>query len=257
MPLVSASPLKHLHLATSGGGFSFVGSLRTEPDRANLVVVCGAFTPPGYMHDLVADIPDRTVQIVLQPGWAAPWIRDLTPADMGRGFREALLRLYDDRPVVLAALSAGNLVTLDVDLPNIRRRVVVEPFFRTEPLWPFIEWSRDYLKATPDAWAARDYLWNVFGVTEDRLEDRDYRRLVDNIRVPTDVLVSPEPLSPRRPTPPWPSLTSAEDRALLAANPHVTLHDGPPGSGHDITDAGYRQLVNLCKDALAAADGAA
>jgi hypothetical protein len=64
------------------------------------------------------------------------------------------------------------------------------------------------------------------------VENRDYRHLLDEITVPTDVIVGQLPLLPRRSTEIWPSFTSADDRAALAANPLVTLHEGPAGTGH-------------------------
>jgi hypothetical protein len=76
------------------------------------------------------------------------------------------------------------------------------------------------------------YLWEFFGIGADRFENRDYRRLLGNITVPTDVMVAQLPLLPPRKLDRWPSFTSAEDRAKLAANPLVTFHEGAEGTGH-------------------------
>jgi hypothetical protein len=76
------------------------------------------------------------------------------------------------------------------------------------------------------------------------VENRDYRRLVDAIDVPTDVVVGGMPLQPVRSLPEFPSLTSMEDRALLGAHPLVTMHEGPATAGHDLwTDPASSRMI--------------
>jgi hypothetical protein len=59
-------------------------------------------------------------------------------------------------------------------------------------------------------------------------------------------------LLPRRPLETWPSFTSAEDRSRLAANPLVTLHEGPADVGHlyGSEPASYDLLKRLLHAAL-------
>jgi hypothetical protein len=88
-----------------------------------------------------------------------------------------------------------------------------------------------------------------------RVEERDYGGLLSGLAAPADVILGAEPLEPERATQAWPSFTSARDRARLAAHPMVTLHAGPPGSGHNLEGApGGAELVRrLLVQALRAA----
>jgi hypothetical protein len=95
-------------------------------------------------------------------------------------------------------------------------------------------------------------MWNFMGYAADRVKNRDYSHLPPEISVPTDVLVGELPLEPVRDLPTWPSLTSKDDRAALEANPNVTLHVGPQGSGHGLAHwpEATKMLDKLCHAAL-------
>ena len=138
--------------------------------------------------------------------------------------------------------STSNLVTLGLRLPNICRRVALEPFFQTANLWPFIAFARNRMAQYPENHALARFLWEAFGIGADRLENRDYRSLLANITVPTDVVRGATALMPPRELEIWPSFTSADDRAALAANPLVTMHEGPPDSGHGFGSSGAGDL---------------
>jgi pimeloyl-ACP methyl ester carboxylesterase len=112
--------------------------------------------------------------------------------------------------------------------------VAVEPFLQTKDLWPFIANCRQRLASNPGDGALAHYLDGVFGIGATQMENRDYRHLLEAITVPTTVIVGQIPLLPERPVEVWPSFTSAEDRALLTANPLVTLHEGRAGTGHSV-----------------------
>jgi pimeloyl-ACP methyl ester carboxylesterase len=213
-------------------GLSFVGRLHTDRARPSLLAVGGAFPTATALHDLVTTFPGANVLVVNLPGMAgAPWSNP-TVAEAVDGLQRAVELLLPHQPIVALGVSTGNLLTLGIDLPNIRRRVAVEPFFQTKDLWPFIANSRERLSLNHGNAFMTRFFWEMFGIAQDRLENRDYRHLLGNLTVPTDVIFGALPLLPEREVETWPSFTTAEDRAALAANPLVTLTEGPPGSGH-------------------------
>jgi pimeloyl-ACP methyl ester carboxylesterase len=223
-----------LTIQTTAGPLGFVGRLHAGQRRPSLVAVSGSFPPKGYLHDLIDQYRGANVLIVNLPGMdGVPWA-PATPAQLSRGLAEAVQLLLGDSPIVAFGSSTGNLLSLGLRLPNIFHRVLVEPFFQTKDLWPFIANSRQRMERNPADAAMARYFWDVFGIGPTAFENRDYRHLLDAITVPSDVVVGQLPLLPARSVEIWPSFTSEEDRAALTANPLVTLHVGPTGTGHNI-----------------------
>ena len=133
------------------------------------------------------------------------------------------------------------------------RQVALEPFFRTAPLWPFHVTAREFLASEPTNRGARVAADQIFGIPEaGAVVDRDYRALLQRLRTPLDVILGDLPLEPVRSLEDLPSLCSREDRAALAAHPRVTVHPGPPGSGHDlgITPDGAQLVRAVLRQAL-------
>jgi len=217
---------------TGFGGFGLAGHIHTDLDRPALVAVSGSFAPPGHLHALIDDLNGVSALVVTLPGMGQASWTDQPMSELAKGFERVLDMLLPGRPIVLFGVSTGNLLTLGVTLPNIFHRVALEPFFRTETLWPFIKDARRRLATYPESLALREYLRVHFGITETDVENRDYSPLLRNITQPTDVLVGELPLLPERPLPRWPSFLEPDHRAVLAANPLVRIHQGPPGSGH-------------------------
>jgi pimeloyl-ACP methyl ester carboxylesterase len=230
-------------LQTPAGAFGVVGRLHAGPARPALLAVNGAFPRKHQRHDLVDHFPGVSVLVVELPGmsgvaWANPTIPELTQA-----LENAVRRLVGDVPIVAFGSSASGLVTLGLQLPNICRHLVQEPFFETGNLWPFVDNARARMARNPDNAAMTRFFWEVFGIGPDRLENRDYRRLLANITKPTDVIVGGAPLEPKREMDFWPSFTSARDRAALRANPLVSLFEGPPDTGHSFGVEGEGDLL--------------
>jgi hypothetical protein len=221
-----------LTLQTSAGPLGFVGRIHTDRARPSLLVVNGSFPTKTHRHDLVERFPGANVLIANLPGMAGvPW-GTASVAELTQGLSEAVTLLLRDLPVVAFGASTGNILTLGLRLPNIRRRVALEPFLQTRDLWPFIQNSRERMQQRPENAALAHYFWEFFGIAPDRAENRDYRRLLENITAPMDVMVGGAPLLPKRELDYWPSFTSDEDRAALVANPFVKMHLGPPDTGH-------------------------
>jgi hypothetical protein len=220
--------VEHLLIQSDGGPLGLVGRLHVDRPRPTLLVINGSWPPRGFLHDLVSHFRGASVLIANLPGMSGVfWSNQPNLADLTQGLEHAVRLLAPEAPIVAFGISTGNLLSLGLRAPNIRRRVAVEPFFQTKDLWPFIANSRERMLLNPSSEGMARFLWEYFGISADQAENRDYRHLLDNIDVPTDVMVGRLPLLPQREVEVWPSFTTEEDRANLAANPLVTLHVGP------------------------------
>ena len=224
--------MKYLTLQTTHGPIHFVGRIWAEDARPALVAMSGAFPPEAFLHELVDWFRGINVLVAPIPGMSGTATRDYDLGRVSAALDEAIQRLLPGSPIVAFGVSAGSLVTLNLRAPGIVRHVVVEPFFRTGPLWPLHATLRKGMADAPAAW--RLAALEIFGLSENGLEERDYRAVLERLAVPADVALADDPLEPEREVARSPSLTSAEDRALLEAHPLVTLHKGPAGSGHDL-----------------------
>jgi len=214
--------MKHLSLPTSHGPIHVVGRLMARADNPAVVAVSGAFPPPDFLHDVVDWFSKLSIVVAPIPGMHGTRTLDFDLARVSRALDEAIQTLLPNRRIVTLGVSAGALVTLGLRHPAIVHQVVVEPFFRTAPLWPV---RQDFGAALADAEAGwKQAADEIFGVTAEGLRDRDYRPLLDGLTVPVDAVLGGVPLEPERRLPHWPSLTSVEDRAALAAHPRVSVH---------------------------------
>ena len=225
--------MNHLLVQSDAGPIDFAGRIHTDRARPGLLVVTGSFPPIDHMHDLISAFAGANVLIATLPGMGGVfWSNSPSVEGLTRGLERSVRLLLGDAPMVTFGLSTGNLLSLGMRLPNLCRQVALEPFFQTEHLWPFIADSRERLRLNPGHREMERYFWEFFGIGATTLENRDYRHLLADVTVQTDVLMGQSPLLPERELKLWPSFTSDEDRAALAANPLVTMHEGPAGSGH-------------------------
>lgn len=224
--------MDRLIVHTSCGPIYLAGRLHMDPATPALVAMGSIWTPNDFMHELAAAFPDVSMIIAPLPGMGGSTTRTFEIATITRALDEAIAKLFPETPVVAYGVSTGSLVTLGLKAPAIRRQVALEPFFRTAPLWAFHKTARAFLANEPDRRGAEMAMEQIFGLTDGGVVDRDYRHLLQGLKAPLDVILADEPLEPERPFEVLPSLTSCEDRAALAAHPGVTLHPGPPGSGH-------------------------
>jgi len=206
-----------------------------DTGRPLVVVATGAFAESWVYDRLQLALPEVDVARFHLPSNHSP---PLTPNNLGtisRGLTLALETLYPGRPTVIFGLSTGALVALAVTARQVRRRVLVEPFLRTAHAWPLHDLPR---VAKDDA--QRDLLWNVLGVADGRVEERDYRHLLDRLSTPTVALVGRTPLGERRPITAMPSLVDDADRALLRAHPRVTVVEVE--GGHNVAAQGLEEM---------------
>jgi len=236
--------MNYLHVRTSGGIFGFVGAVHIDRPRPVLLAVNGSFPNDTYLRDLPARYPGANVLIVDLPAMGSPWMASDVPR-MTKGLGEAVTHLTRDLPLVVYGASTGNLLSLGLQMPTVFAKVAYEPFLSTDSLGPFFEFVRGYVARCPEETDVRQYMEAIFGVTieiddgmvVERHQRQDWGYLADGLTVPTDVVVGSIPSTTKLEVG-WPSLTSEEDRDRLRRNPLVTIHEGPPNTGHDVAVKG-------------------
>jgi hypothetical protein len=206
-----------------------------DTGRPLVIVATGAFAESWVFDRLQLTLPAVDVVRFHLPSNHCP---ALTPNNLGtisRGLTTALETLFPNRPTAIFGLSTGALVALAAKAPQVRRLVLAEPFLRTAHVWPLHD-----LPGIAKDDAQRDLLWNVLGVAEGRVEDRDYRHLLDRLSVPTVALVGRIPLGDRRAVTPMPSLVDEADRSLLRAHPMVRVFELE--GGHNLATESLGEL---------------
>lgn len=236
-----AGPMERRTFQTPLGEIWLWGSPDAFDGRKPVVlVICGAFqAADNAFLQLQPYHPDAAVLIGHLPGNHCPELSEAGIAALGLAYRVAARQAARGRPVVLCGVSTGSLVALAMDAPEVSAMVLIEPPLRTAKLWPLIAPLRARAKAEP--WAAR-FVEGVFGYYPGRVEDRDYRPLLSNLKCRAWVLLGDVPLMPERELSELPSLVDEPERALLRAHPHVRIV-ASPGVGHNIP-AHHAQLID-------------
>lgn len=218
-----------------------------------ILCVRGAWAPRTFMNELLTLYPGVDMVIGDLPGM---WATQPEPSDMAtfsRAYDEVIAHLLPGRRVVAFGISTGALVTLGLRRPEVRAQVAMEPFLATANLWPLILDMQQRLPAAPEQ--ARRYIFEMFGITETGCEDRDFSPILDGVCSPVHAVLGAMPLEPARLMETWPSLADERTRERLALHPSVTMHHGPPGSGHHVTGTpqGWATLTTALDHALAEA----
>lgn len=220
-----------------------------------LLCIRGIWAPRDQLNELMHVFPKLDVVIGDIPGM---WTRAPVPSTLAafsRAYDELVAQLLPNRPVVLLGVSTGAVVGLGMKSPQLRRMVVVEPFLSTGNVWPLIANMQERLitnRDAPQIEMSRRYIFDMFGYSEDSVEDRDFAPLLADLAIPTAAIVGAEPLGEPRPIANWPSFADARTRELLSAHPAVQLYEGPPGSGHNLLQSptGLALAAQLLRHAL-------
>ena len=113
--------------------------------------------------------------------------------------------------------------------------VAVDAPLSTARLWPILAPLRAEIAAGGNA-RLGEWAWEVLGVGADRVENRDYRPLLDDLAAPGVYVIAAEPLEPERPIRRPPGALTEADRARVMAAPGIA----PlviPNCGHDVLAA--------------------
>jgi pimeloyl-ACP methyl ester carboxylesterase len=207
----------------------------------------GAFNvaEPRWIDRLAPQLPDFAVLSSHVPGNHCPYLVSQSVGAYAAAFSEVLAAL--GRPAVFLGASIGGLVAFAIRSQNLKSIVALDPPLRTGKLWPLTPDFREKLRADPQDADLAAFLWNVFGVSADGLEDRDYSGLVQRVSVPTAVMFGDDPLLPERTIRSVPSLTDEVDRALFRANPniHTWLVEG---LGHNLLNGGWSYVIDRTRE---------
>jgi pimeloyl-ACP methyl ester carboxylesterase len=218
-----------------------------EGTRPLLVTIAGAFAiARGPLFNLAPHIGDCDVVSGHLPGNHCPTLISASVGVYASAYSHVIAHAFADRTVTGCGASIGGLVALGLRAPQVRNLLVIEPPLVMSKVWPLRPTLRSKL-ATGDA-ATREFIVNVFGVTETAVDERRYHGLLDALGKPTHVLVGDRPLFPERKFEKLPSLVDETERAQMAAHPMIRLSVAP--------DAGHNVLQESATAFLAAVRGA-
>jgi len=192
-----------------------------------LLVVTGAFAEFEVYDRLQLAAPQFDVLRTHLPGNHGPELSDGSIEGMAAAISQAMVARFAGRPFVILGLSTGALVAMAIAAPDLKALLLVEPFLRTLHVWPFRGMANHYREP-----AQQRFLWTVLGVRDGEAEERDYRRLARDLRVPGFVLLGGLPLQPPRQLPVLPSFVDEVDRATLRAQPLLTIAEAPEAGHH-------------------------
>jgi pimeloyl-ACP methyl ester carboxylesterase len=228
---------------TSFGPVPVRGDLaRFEASRPIVMVIRGAFPDPEAMTLLQGWFPDADVVIVDLPGMHSPFFEESSIAAFAAAFDEILAE-FDRRQAVAVGISTGALAAFA--MRRIARLIAIEPPLSTAAAWPLVPNFRE--RALESADLAR-WIEAVFGISPDRIENRDYTGLVDS-SAPGVVMVGETPLEPMRPFERMPSLVAAPDRAKILAQPHLSVMT-IPGAGHNVPGRAPTTILSVLRQIL-------
>ena len=176
-----------------------------------LLTLAGLFVSPNFGCGMQAHWPEFDVVIGRVPGDGVPALAHPSIGVFAAAYTEALATTFPSRPIFGYGISTGALIALGLR-GEIRGLLLIEPPLRTCGLWPLRDALRD---VGPEGWET--LAGPIFGITATRHDARDYRPILDALKVPTTALVGARPLMPRRPLPDQPSLVDDDSRAALRA----------------------------------------
>lgn len=220
-----------------------------DGDKPILLTILGAFNIETRWPDYMAPrVPEAAVLAGQLPGNHCPPPLTHSVGAYAAAYSHVLAGLQ--RPAVVLGCSVGALVAMAMRAPNLRGLVLLEPPLRTGKLWPLVEDFRIRIAQNPDDPAVVDFIFNVFGISAQGHEDRDYTGLLDRISIPTEVLFGEERLFPERPITRLPSLVDEPERTLFRRQARVKTWLAPE-VGHNLVDGCYLGVLKAVRQTLA------
>jgi pimeloyl-ACP methyl ester carboxylesterase len=222
-----------------------------EPDafsdeRPIVLVITGAFNAKrSQVFELQAQVPEAAVLIGHLPGNHCPALIDHSVGIYAAAYSQVLTALA--RPAISLGASIGGLVTMALQAPNLKGIIAIEPPLRTGKLWPLVAPFRQRMRDEPGNPDVKPFLWAVFGISEDALEDRSYEGMLAQLTTPTRVVLGDEPLYPQREIGTrLPSLVDERERQLFRDHPYVRT-TVVTGAGHNVPAQAFAPLVAITK----------
>jgi hypothetical protein len=220
-------------IETSQGSIHLSGDFnRFDADRPLVLVIRGLWAKREQYSGLALDIPEVDMAFAHLPGMHSPHLKDPSIHAFGRLFDEAARLAFGDRPFLKVGISLGGLVAMA--MREGVSTVALDTPISTSGLWPLHNVIRDQLRAETHE-DFRPFYWNILGLDEECVQQRDYRPLVLAAKRPLTFLVAGEALEPERALDHTPGLISADDRAWLKSLPDVR-RAWFEGAGHHLAD---------------------
>lgn len=220
-----------------------------DDDRPLVLVIKGAFAAEyGRYDDLHKVMPEAAVLVAQLPGNFCPPLVATSVGAFIAAFSEVVERAFGHRQVLIWGDSLGGLVALGI--PGNLARLVLDPPIRISKTWPVMSNFQDRYRANI---SEREFLYNVFGVSADGIEQRDYRAVLG---LPARVLIG-ELMEADADDPHFaPSVVGQADREILRRRSEIRL-SVVAGVGHLIAGRGPRAAAGLEHRARVADGGAA
>lgn len=220
-------------------------------ERPLLVTIAGAFAVArGPLFALAPHLPEVDIVSGHLPGNHCPPLISASVGVYASAYSHVISENFGRRQVTVCGASIGGLVALGLRAPAIRNLLVVEPPLVMSKLWPMWPTLRHKLVENPNDKPLRDFIVNVFGVTETAISERLYTPLLDQLRKPTHVLVGDRPLFPEHAIEKLPSLVDTPERERLAAHPLIRV-SVCPGAGHNVLQEAPDAFVQALRAAVA------
>lgn len=226
-------------------------------DRPLVVAIAGAFAiARGPLFHLAPHLPNAEVVTGHLPGNHCPPLVATSVGVFAAAYSHVVATAFANRPVIACGASIGGLVAMGLKAPQIRAGLLMEPPLVMNKLWPMWPMLRRRLTEHRGDTELRRFIFNVFGVTEEGVEDRRFAGLLDTLTTPTQVLVGERPLFPERSFDKLPSLVDEPERALMAAHPKIRL-SVMQGAGHNVPQEAAHGFVTCLRATVDAAVGPA
>ncbi len=220
-------------------------------ERPLLVTIAGAFAiARGPLFNLADLLPDVDVVSGHLPGNHCPPLISASIGVYASAYGHVIAEQFGARRVTVCGASIGGLTALGLRAPNVRNLLVIDPPLVMSKLWPMWPTLRHKLAERPDDKPLRDFVVNVFGVTETTVSERRYDPLLEQLKKPTRVLVGDRPLFPERAFEKLPSLVDEPERAKLAAHPMIRL-SVCEGAGHNVLQEAAPGFLQALREAVA------
>lgn len=199
-----------------------------EGDRPVVLVLQGLFGNQGQRWLPLEERLGVSVLIGNLPGFDCPQLAKASVTAIADAYSRAAAFAFRGRRGLLCGESMGGIVALAMAVARTQR-VAFDPPLRTDRMGPMLPEMREQLARAPQQ---AELVWNLCGVSADRLEARDYTRLLDR---PARVIVGTAEGDP-------PSLVHEEERALMLSLPHIWFSVAP-GAGHILPPEGAPHLI--------------
>lgn len=221
--------------------------------RPLVVAIAGAFAiAKGPLFHMTGHVPEADVVTGHLPGNHCPPLISASVGVYGAAYAHVIANAFAGRAVTLCGASIGGLVALATRAAEVRNLVVIEPPLVMSKVWPLWPTLRRKLAENPGDTPLRDFVVNVFGVTETRVDERRYDLALDALDKPTHVLVGDRPLFPQRDFEKLPSLVDEPERALMTAHPTIRL-SVCEGAGHNVIQEATPAFLAAVNGAVRAA----